>query len=113
MKSLLMGFMAVLGAALISTPAFAASANASMRQACMSDAMRLCSKHFGKPSAVQSCMRANRSKLSAGCTAAVGKRRGDVIAACKKRYLPKVQGLGREKAVATIRSCVSAEMRRR
>lgn len=96
------------------TPAAnAAPANSVVRQACMADAQQLCSKNFGNPVAVQGCMRANRGKLSAGCTAALSKRRGEALAVCKKRLLPKVQGLGREKAVATVRSCVMAEMRRR
>jgi len=97
---------------LFASPAMAASANAAMRQACMSDAKRLCSKHFGDRAAVRKCMRSNRGKLSSGCSAAIGKRRGDAIASCKKRLMPKVRGLGREKARAAIRSCAIAEMGR-
>jgi hypothetical protein len=58
-------------------------------------------------------MRANRNKLSAPCKAAAGKRRNQALAACRKRLLPKVRGLGREQARARIRSCVMAEMQRR
>ena len=36
-----------------------------------------------------------------------------VVAACKKRLMPQVRGLGRDQARAKIRSCAIAEMQRR
>ncbi len=58
-------------------------------------------------------MRANRTKLSAGCQAALNKRRNQAIASCKKRLASKIQGLGRDKAREMVRSCVMADMQRR
>jgi hypothetical protein len=95
------------------TPAEAASANAALRSACMADAKRLCGKVLRDPKARMACMRANRSKLSAPCQAAAAKRREQAIAACKKRLMPQVKGLGRDQARGKIRSCVMAEMQRR
>lgn len=113
MKALCIGFVLILASLLFAPPAAAAAANAALRQACMADAKRLCSQHFGNPKARQACMQANRSKLSAGCKAAVGKRRDQLIASCKKRLMPKLKGAGMEKARASIRSCVMAQMRAR
>jgi hypothetical protein len=113
MKALCTGFVLILMSMLLVPPAAAAAANAAVRQACMADARRHCSKHFGNPKAVQTCMRANRNKLSAGCKAALGKRRDQLIASCKKRLMPKLKGAGMEKARASIRSCVMAQMRAR
>jgi len=103
----------LLALALLALPATSAAQNAAMRSACMADAKRLCGKVIGDPKARMACMRANRSKLSAGCQAAAAKRRDQALAACKKRLMPKVKGLGREQARARIRSCVVAQMQRR
>jgi hypothetical protein len=43
------------------------------RQACTPDAVRLCSQHFPTVGKVVSCMRANRSNLSAACRAVMTK----------------------------------------
>lgn len=98
--------------ALLAFPAASAAQNAALRSACMGDAKRLCGKVIGDPKARRACMQANRGKLSAGCQAALGKRREQAIASCKKRLASKIQGLGRDKARAVIRSCVMADMQR-
>ena len=57
-------------AAVISLTAFAAHAaegTAEQRNACMGDAFRLCSSHIPNIEAITTCMRTNKSKLSAPC----------------------------------------------
>jgi hypothetical protein len=99
--------------ALLMFPAESSAQNAALRSACMGDAKRLCGTVLRDPQARRACMQANRSKLSAGCQAALGKRRNQAIASCKKRLASKIQGLGRDKAREIIRSCVVAEIQRR
>lgn len=112
MKIAAIGFLMLASAMLASAPASAAP-NDAVRTACMADAKRLCGKVIGDPKARMACMRANRSKLSPGCQAAAGKRREAAIAACKKRLMPKLKGIGQEQARAKVRSCVMAEFQRR
>jgi hypothetical protein len=103
----------LLVSALLALPTATAAQNAALRSACMGDAKRLCGKVIGDPKARRACMQANRSKLSAGCQAAIEKRRSQAIASCKQRLASKIQGQGREQARDVIRSCVVAEMQRR
>ncbi|WP_249141186.1 MULTISPECIES: hypothetical protein [Bradyrhizobium] len=71
MRGLIMGLavitMAVTG--LVSAPAFAQghAGTKTEQQACSRDASRLCRKELGNDGAVQSCLQANRSKLSSSC----------------------------------------------
>ncbi|MCA1512782.1 hypothetical protein [Bradyrhizobium sp. NBAIM01] len=60
-------------AALSSLPAAPALAQGHMgtpqeRQACTRDAQRFCRKDLGNDGAVQSCLQANRAKLSKSCS---------------------------------------------
>jgi hypothetical protein len=115
MKMRLVGLIPLFALSVFAAPEVmaAASQNAALRTACMADAKRLCGKHLGNPKARMACMRANRSKLSAGCRAAADKRRQQLIAVCRKRLMPKLKGAGREKARASVRSCVMSEMQKR
>jgi hypothetical protein len=54
---------------LVSLPAFAQghAGTQAEQQACSRDAERLCRKDLGNDGAVQSCLQANRAKLSRSC----------------------------------------------
>jgi hypothetical protein len=71
MRGLIMGLavitLAVTG--LAGAPALAQghAGTQSEQQACSRDASRLCRKDLGNDGAVQSCLQANRSKLSSSC----------------------------------------------
>lgn len=71
MRALIMG-LAVITAAVAGfagTPAFAQglAGTKQEQQACSRDASRFCRKDLGNDGAVQSCLTANRAKLSSSC----------------------------------------------
>lgn len=61
-------------ASALSTPSFAWTA--ATKDACVSDAFRLCSSSIGNDKATEACMNNKSASLSAGCKTAVEKERG-------------------------------------
>jgi hypothetical protein len=67
---LLLVTAAALSAGLSNPPAFAQghAGTPHEQQACSRDASRLCRKELGNDGAVQSCLQANRARLSRSCS---------------------------------------------
>jgi hypothetical protein len=72
-RTVLIGAAALCAALAATSTASFAAGTAKQRSACMGDAFRFCSSAIPNVARVTSCMKANYSKLSAGCKAAFPK----------------------------------------
>ena len=69
----LIGVAILVGQVSVSAPALA-QGTPQQRAACTGDALRLCAAEVPNVSRITSCMKANFSRLSAGCKAVFGSR---------------------------------------